>query len=110
MRAMNINEQTNRIKEIMNLDSYGEKFEHEKNMIEKLISKFKFEYICGIDIKMDDENDRVSSVILIFSRDVYNSPYIRPEQIIDTRSKVNKILKTYLGLKNVYVGTEFADC
>jgi hypothetical protein len=108
---MNLQENIHRIKEVMNLDSYGEKFEHEKKMIEKLISNFKFEYICGINIKMDDENDRVSSVILIFSRDVYNSPYIRHVQYpTDTRIKVNKILKTYLGLKNVYVGTEFADC
>jgi hypothetical protein len=108
---MNLQENIHRIKEVMNLDSYGEKFEHEKKMIEKLISNFKFEYICGINIKMDDENDRVSSVILIFSRDVYKSPYIRHVQYpTDTRIKVKKIIKTYLGLENVYVGTEFADC
>jgi len=89
-------------------------FEKEEKLINTLLSKFNYDGICGYDILVDDEMDRVSSVMIGFSREWFNTNYYNNNShryIVKSKDDIEQNIKKYLGLNNIYVGLfEVEEC
>ena len=112
---MNLSETIKRIlREELNTDST--KFERQSKVIKKILDSASYEGICGYVFTIDEDNDRVASVILKFSFEWYRSSDDREELnrklrlIGRTKIEVTKRIHNFLGIENLYVGSYLDDC
>ena len=112
---MNLSETIKRIlREELNTDST--KFERQSQVIKKLLDSASYEGVCGYVFTIDEDNDRVASVILKFSFEWYRSSDDREELnrklrlIGRTKIEVTKRIHNFLGIENLYVGSYLDDC
>ena len=87
----------------------SENFQQEKEMISDLLKDYDFDHVIRFDITKDDDIDRVGSVFLVLDIDLFYKLdfYLRDKVINVTKNKIEGIIKKYLGLKNIYVGSYF---
>lgn len=87
----------------------SENFQQEKEMISDLLKDYDFDHIIRFEFTKDDDIDRVGSVFLVFDIDLFYKLdfYLRDKVINVTKNKIEGIIKKYLGLKNIYVGSYF---
>jgi hypothetical protein len=112
---MNLSETIKRIlREELNTDST--KFERQSKVIKKILDSASYEGVCGYVFTIDEDNDRVASVILKFSLEWYRSSDDREELnrklrlIGRTKIEVTKRIHNFLGIENLYVGSYVDDC
>jgi hypothetical protein len=113
---MNLSETIKRIlREELNTDST--KFERQRTIIKKLLDSASYEGVCGYVFTIDEDNDRVVSVILKFSAEWYRSSFDetqelnRKQRLIGrTKIEVTKRIDNFLGIENLYVGSYLDDC
>ena len=112
---MNLSETIKRIlREELNTDST--KFERQSKVIKKILDSASYEGVCGYVFTIDEDNDRVASVILKFSFEWYRSSDDREELnrklrlIGRTKIEVTKRIHNFLGIENLYVGSYLDDC
>ena len=112
---MNLSETIKRIlREELNTDST--KFERQRTIIKKLLDSASYEGVCGYVFTIDEDNDRVASVILKFSEEWYWSSVETQELnrkiflIGRTKIEVTKRIHNFLGIENLYVGSYLDDC
>jgi len=112
---MNLSETIKRIlREELNTDST--KFERQSKVIKKILDSASYEGVCGYVFTIDEDNDRVASVILKFSEEWYRSSDDREElnrkfRLIGlTKMETEKRIHNFLGIENLYVGSYLDDC
>ena len=87
----------------------SENFQQEKEMILDLLKDYDFDHVIRFEFTKDDDIDRVGSVFLVFDIDLlYKLDFHLRDKVINvTKNKIEGIIKKYLGLKNIYVGSYF---
>ena len=113
---MNLSETIKRIlREELNTDST--KFERQSKVIKKILDSASYEGVCGYVFTIDEDNDRVASVILKFSAEWYRSSFDETQElnrkiflIGRTKIEVTKRIHNFLGIENLYVGSYLDDC
>lgn len=91
-------------------------YDKEKQMIIKLLSKYKFPHVVGTPIFRDLNEDKVGSVMVKFSNVSLNTfallanegldaNYVREVTVIKVRDEIKKLIYNYLGLVDVSVFT-----
>lgn len=85
----------------------SENFQQEKEMILDLLKDYDFDHVVRFEFTKDDDIDRVGSVFLLFDIHSLNGldSYLKNRIINVTKNKIEGIIKKYLGLNNIYVGT-----
>jgi len=85
-----------------NLNENVSNFEKQKTLIEKLLSRYNIEGICGYDIYPDDDDpDKIGTILFAYSKKFMK---LHDVSIFGTRLEIKDILKKYLGLKDIYIG------
>jgi hypothetical protein len=104
------------IKRILKEDLENTGLNYQKRVIEKLLNLRPYEGVCGFVVVEDKINNVVSAVIIKFSIDWYISKH-KSGEIIDkerlkqkTKDEVEKTIKRYLRIKNLYIGDLWSDC
>lgn len=95
-----------------------ENYEQEINLIKKVLNRNTFEGVCDYAFSDDDETNKVGSVIIVFSQDWYffgeNNDDVelnRKRRLIEkTKIRVRDMIRKYLGMDNVYVGSVIEEC
>jgi hypothetical protein len=112
---MNLSETIKRIlREELNTDST--KFERQSKVIKKILDSASYEGVCGYVFTIDEDNDRVASVILKFSEEWYWSSVESPElskkmRLIGlTKIEIGEIINRYLNIEDLYVGSYLDKC
>ena len=87
----------------------SENFQQEKEMILDLLKDYDFDHVIRFEFTKDDDIDRVGSVFLVFDIDLlYKLDFHLRDKVINvTKNKIEGIIKKYLGLKNIYIGSYF---
>lgn len=106
------------IKRILNEESGDTKTKGQKQtrIIKKLLNGRSFEGVCGFIFIEDEDDDRVSDIMIIFSEEWYrtdnDAKYLNKKlQLIqETKEKVRDIIKMYLSINNIYVGSYLEKC
>jgi len=102
------------IREETNTDSTNAQLQ--VKLIKKLLDVAPYEGVCGYNIRIDEDNDRVASVIIRFSSKWYRYSDDRYElnrkvdTIQTTKVKVEEMVSKYLNIDNLYVGSYLEDC
>jgi hypothetical protein len=104
------------IKRILKEDLENTGLNYQKRVIERLLNLRPYEGVCGFVVVEDKINNGVSSVIIKFSTDWYISK-LKSGEIIEekrlkqkTKDEVEKTIKRYLRIKNLYIGDVWSDC
>jgi hypothetical protein len=104
------------IKRILKEDLGNTRLGNQKRLIERLLVINSYEGVCGFVVVEDKINNVVSAVIIKFSIDWYISKH-KSGEIIDkerlkqkTKDEVEKTIKRYLRIKNLYIGDLWSDC
>ena len=87
----------------------SENFQEEKEIILDLLKDYHFDNIIRFEFTKDDDNDRVGSIFLVLDIDLLYGldSYLRAKVINMIKDKIGGIIKKYLGLKNIYIGSYF---
>jgi len=95
-----------------------ENYKQEINLIKKILNYKTYEGVCDYAFVDDEETNKVGSVIVVFSQDWYffsegNDDFElnrKRRAIEDTKLKVRNVIRKYLGMNNVYVGSVIEEC
>lgn len=85
-------------------------------LIKKLLDSASYEGVCGYIFTIDEDNDRVDSVILKFSEEWYWSSVEtqglnrRLRLIGITKIEIGEIINRYLNIEDLYVGSYLDKC
>ena len=98
------------------LDTTKSNYEKQVAVLKKLLKSKDYEGVCRYNFTHDEDNDRVASVIVIFSSDWYrqneDSKYLNIQliKIQTTKLLIKKLAERFLGIENLYVGSYLEDC
>lgn len=97
------------ISESQYLRLISENFENQKYMINDLLKSFDFDGVIRYEFSSDEENpNEVTDVFVIFDLDWESDNIFARERLVNkTKIQVRDIIKKWLGLNNVYVGSYF---
>lgn len=89
----------------------SENFLQEKEMISDLLQEHDFDGIIRFEISKDDDIDRVGSVFVVFDFNWSSNVdyYLRDKAVRIIKNKIGGMIKKYLGLDNIYIGSYFED-
>ena len=89
----------------------SENFLQEKEMISDLLQEHDFDGIIRFEISQDDDIDRVGSVFVVFDFNWSSNVdyYLRDKAVKIIKNKIGGMIKKYLGLDNIYIGSYFED-
>lgn len=87
----------------------SENFQQEKEMISDLLQEHDFDGIIRFEINKDDDIDRVGSVFVVFDFNWSSNVdyYLRDKAVRIIKNKIGGMIKKYLGLDNIYIGSYF---
>jgi hypothetical protein len=92
-------------------------YEKQAKLIKKLLDGKSYEGVCDyMFIPDDDDHDRVGSVMITFSEEWYRSSDETQELnrkiflIGQTRTNIREIIKKYLNIVDLYVGSYLGKC
>jgi hypothetical protein len=112
--SMNLRETIKKIlREELNTDSTNT--QRQVKLIKKLLDSSSYEGVCGYIFTIDEDNDRVASVILKFSEEWYWSSVEfqvmnRKLSLIGrTKIEIGEIINRYLNIE-LYVGSYLDKC
>ena len=112
---MNLRETIKKIlREELNTDSTNT--QRQIKLIKKLLDNASYEGVCGYIFTIDEDNDRVASVILKFSEEWYWSSVESQElskkmRLIGlTKIEIGEIINRYLNIEDLYVGSYLDKC
>jgi hypothetical protein len=113
--SMNLRETIKKIlREELNTDSTNT--QRQIKLIKKLLDNASYEGVCGYIFTIDEDNDRVASVILKFSEEWYWSSVESQElskkmRLIGlTKIEIGEIINRYLNIEDLYVGSYLDKC
>ena len=89
----------------------SENFQQEKEMILDLLKDYDFDGIIRFEFSQDDDIDRVGSVFVVFDFNWSSNVdyYLRDKAVRIIKNKIGGMIKKYLGLDNIYIGSYFED-
>ena len=91
-------------------------YEKQVRLLSRLLKSKSYEGVCSYNFTHDEDNDRVASVIVLFSSDWYRKSdeqkYLNKQfiSIQTTKQDIKQIAKKYLGIENLYIGSYLEDC